>query len=988
MRKWLMTLLIGLTSTVAFAGCSMGMTNNSQSEPAPENKYEGVESVEELVDALFEELEYEISYSDLMDAIDENGSVEVSEFAELLGSEYGVDLGALFEALQADDVIEVLNEMEDGLGDTIQDIDIESLLDEYAEETVETLMEDVFGNDEDDGEEEEDGYVTVKFELCTDLETNKIRDQEIEVGGTVQKPSVALIDKTVNMEIEGWYTDPDYAEDAKWSFLMDVVEEDMTLYARWVTKYSVSYYLGSEEAPMYTESVIAGTMYEVNSDWADGYKCNGFFFDRIWNNVTGKYDFEEKIDGAFEIDGDVKIYIDRSEELYFDAEMIAGRFKPVAANGGRDGATVGSIEYVEDNDGGYAKVNFGYSPTITDSHILLSGVTVDVTKSQKLQITLKNVGKAETLRFYFISWVDAENKIYANNMAGMNEACTSRAYRYDTETEMNMTEDSEWMTITFDIAKESIYNGVSLWGTSEILLSLRVQSGYRSDPENPNDLSNELWIKSIEGIADDTYTSSDDTAEVKELLSNDTDEALIAASEAQESVDGFVFPKDRACVEAAEGTSIYHKTNGLLFYGAYLQEEAKFTIRAAEGQTIDLNELTTLTLRLRNYGYATSFDLKYYNKDGRSSVRTVVVDTTMGESKDYVLNMFQAEQYKGELDKLEITYKSVGNDNAILFESITFSPFKASQIVGFNFVDRNTFGLTSNEMYEVQFAGEGLQSGTEFNVLQTGAWFEKEYTQFALHAYKDVSLFYKMDNEGVTAVKLYLTVGGAETEYKFDTVVSNTVNEIKLPLTQVGNMTKMRVVFEGTGTICFREIKFSILDTAVDYSTSEVESLAGGNKVLWMNTTNYNPDMAAMQYTYAPIYNEDGTVKNHNSMSFYIGYSSYKNVGNISLEGKSKIVIIYQNRTEGNEMTVALGLTDKNNPEWKTAISEPYAQGSTGGYSCKGFKTNMTENEWAVYEIDLFDMKNITAETVDEKVVACILLSPFMDMYIRAIAFI
>jgi hypothetical protein len=48
----------------------------------------------------------------------------------------------------------------------------------------------------------------------------------------------------------------------------------------------------------------------------------------------------------------------------------------------------------------------------------------------------------------------------------------------------------------------------------------------------------------------------------------------------------------------------------------------------------------------------------------------------------------------------------------------------------------------------------------------------------------------------------------------------------------------------------------------------------------------------------------------------------------------------------------------------------------------------MAENEWAAYEIDLFDMENITEETIDKKVVACIMLSPNMDMYIRAVAFI
>ena len=988
MRKWLLTLLIGAVSVCSFASC-MSMTNNNQQNNSSENQYKDMESVEELVDVILEEMEYEFWYSELVDAIDENSDTTVSEFQTYLEDDFGLDVEAFLAKLQEDDVVEMFNELEEGLGDAVQEIDLEWLLEEYGESTVGEMMSDIFPSEEDEGDGEEgktDGLLTVKFDVCTVYETNKILDQKVEAGSTIDKPSVVLKDSSINAEIEGWYTDPEYAEDTKWSFLMDTVEENMTLYANWVSKYKVNYYLGSEESPMYTESVAAGTMYEVDSNWADGYKCNGFFLERELNNVTGKYDFEDKIEGAFEIDGDVNIYIDRSEELYFDAEMIATRFKPVAANGGKDGATVGKIEYVAEGD--YAKVNFGYSPTVADSHIILSGVTVDITKSQKLRVTLKNVGKASSLKMYFISYVDLENKIFANG-SGMNEACTSAPYRYNQETEMNMTEESEWLTIEFDMAKESLYNGVSMWGTSETLIALRFQSSYSSDPNDPTDLSNELWIKSIEGVADDTYTSSDDTDAVKELLVNDSEEDLIAASEAQESVDGFVFPKDRACVSAEAGTNLYNKTNGLLFYGEYLQRDAKFTIKAAEGQVINLDDLTTLNIRLRNYGYVNTLTMQYYNKLGRTAVRTFTIDTNMSEAKTYTLNMFQAENYNGEFDRIEIVYQSAGNDNAILFESITFTPFKAPQIVGFNFNDKNTFGVESNTMLETKFNPDSVTSSTEFKVLKTNAWFKKEYTQFALQAYATVTLKYKMDTAGITAVKLYLTVGGADIEYKFETNVTSDFTEMQLPLLKVGNMTQMRVVFEGTGTIYFREITFGLPETAVDYSTGDVESLAGGNKALWMSTSNYNPDMSAMQYTYAPTLNEDGSVKSHNSLSFYLGYSNYKQKGNIPLAGKTKMVIIYQNRTDGKKMNIALGMVDKSkSTEWQKAVNEPYAEGSTGGFLCDGLKTNMQETEWAAYEIDLFDLKNITAETINDKVVACILLSPSMDMYIRAVAFI
>ena len=83
MRKWLLTLLIGAVSVCSFASC-MGMSNNNQQQNTSKNQYEDVESVEELVDVILEDLEYEFSYSDLMDAIDENSDTVVSEFQTFL----------------------------------------------------------------------------------------------------------------------------------------------------------------------------------------------------------------------------------------------------------------------------------------------------------------------------------------------------------------------------------------------------------------------------------------------------------------------------------------------------------------------------------------------------------------------------------------------------------------------------------------------------------------------------------------------------------------------------------------------------------------------------------------------------------------------------------------------------------------------------------------------------------------------------------------
>ena len=125
--------------------------------------------------------------------------------------------------------------------------------------------------------EQEDDMCTVSFELCTDLKTNYIEAQEVEKGDIVTKPSVSIVgENTDRMEVEAWYTDAEYT--TKWNFLIDTVEEDMTLYAKWIKKFAVNYYLGDAvDKPMYTQYLKEGEIIEPREDLADGYESKGFF---------------------------------------------------------------------------------------------------------------------------------------------------------------------------------------------------------------------------------------------------------------------------------------------------------------------------------------------------------------------------------------------------------------------------------------------------------------------------------------------------------------------------------------------------------------------------------------------------------------------------------------------------------------------------------------------------------------------------------------
>lgn len=67
---------------------------------------------------------------------------------------------------------------------------------------------------------------TVKFETNCKM---KIQDQKVKKGGYVQRPAEPTRD---GRTFAGWYYDAEYTE--RWDFETDKVEDNMTLYAKWI----------------------------------------------------------------------------------------------------------------------------------------------------------------------------------------------------------------------------------------------------------------------------------------------------------------------------------------------------------------------------------------------------------------------------------------------------------------------------------------------------------------------------------------------------------------------------------------------------------------------------------------------------------------------------------------------------------------------------------------------------------------------------------
>lgn len=819
-----------------------------------------------------------------------------------------------------------------------------------------------------------DGYHTVKFELCTDLKTNAIDDQEVEEGDVVVKPSVGVIeDNPDRMEIDGWYTDAEYTN--PWNFTMDVVEEDMTLYAKWVKKYAVTFYLGEEtDVPMFTQYVKDGGLLKNYEKLADGYESDGFF-----TNAR----FTEKFDPTKPITCDQNVYIHRSEHFYFSGKMIAERFNMFAAPSG-EGSKAGTIEYKEEEGTGegYAEINFGYS-TAADPYALLSGVTVDVSHSQKLEVTFRNLGKATSLKFYYLTWMADGSNV---DGAFFNENNTY-LYQYEDD-EIEMKETDEWVTKTFDF-DEKINNGVSNWAISSTMIQLRIQSSYVS--ENQEDLSNIVQIKSIKGIPDDTYTSTDDTERVASLRVDDDATAVQEAADAQADVCGWVFPKDYSCAEASSNAAIYEKTNGLLFYSKFREKDSKVTFNLSElidengepvldeygknkKEAISLDDKTTMRIRLTNYGYANSIKLTYENSYGFAMSKQISIMPCgdKPESREYILNMFGESDYESTLDSISFSYDSVGVDNAILFESVEFLDFKMIDIPGVNFNDKyagNTekeaFWTTTDAVAFEHNGGTLANGGTVFTT-QAGAYVERA-TSITNVGYETMTLKYK-EATGVRNVIVTFTIGGVASEYNYDLMSENVKenngwNELTLPLTANGQIERVKVAFIGVGSITVQELRFNMGENVgLDFSTpTYVEYINAEHWSGEVFSYDNSSSAAVLSAKYNPANGDASTVR-----YYYDAMYKVRKVGdgNIDISEKSKIIVIYNNTGNVKALNVGLGLVNVTEDEsWKIAHMEIGSPGSGGMVTDLNIKQNMAEGEWAVLEIDLSKFNTLSEST-------------------------
>lgn len=811
---------------------------------------------------------------------------------------------------------------------------------------------------------------TVKFDVNTDHQTNSVKDKQVTIGKRVSKPDAYIIDDNpTNLQVYGWYTTADCT--TAWDFKNDRVQGDMTLYAKWVERYEVDYYINGEFVK--TEPVFNGDTIQEDISIVEGYKYIGSY-------QTGDYTTE--FDYSAPITGKTEVHILRSEGIYL-SDYVAEGEKPATSLSDSLAAFIGTYspdmveqegwveeyEVATEYETGVVEekctyVNFGYTPNYGDGFVELSR-PLDITHSQIIRIWFKNLGNAEGVCIYFTAMLDVDNNVYSEtgpnytqDFCYPNHTGAPSARINFTEDQKNMDESDEWICMDFNLY--DIYkNGYSIWGTSPYLGALRLQSNYRSQGED--DLSNVFLIKAIEGVSYDVPV--EDSAEVS-LTMNEakglTEDEIAAASAAQEENPlGFVFPKDFANVKNVVGEAqTINSLDGLLFYSENEILSRKkgspstgFSVSAPEGKEIDLGAYTTFHITLRNYGYAEKLIAYVYNDQGVPVKLEMEIGSRMNASKTYTANLYGKFGMEGSLNRVEIIYDAVGVDNLLLIEEISFGEFVPYDTLGINLNDKFSYGFTSTDKVDVSFDSD--RQGTMFIVSEDGASVvtaDKDYKS-TTDGYKYAILRYYMPaTSSLTAVTAEFKINGVfTTPYKFelDTENKGKVLSVKLPFVKEerGFVEALKFSFEGTGSIIIKEIEYDVGETGLPYSGSYAAVYRGWAD--WLSGATYVHNDVTESSTFV------NTMGGIMSASMYIGITQNNShvakphtTYSVLVTETTQVKIVYRNRTNVDKLSVQIRF---DNTETGSGDNERYP--ALDNYLT--IDTNMQDYEWSTVTIDV-----------------------------------
>lgn len=770
-------------------------------------------------------------------------------------------------------------------------------------------------NEAKPAEPEKRDYFLVRFHTCTNLETNYIPDQHLYEGDLVDEPSLILpMDPGANVKANGWYTSKSY--DVRWNFATDVVIGDLDLYAKWSEVHTIFYYLKGSQDPIWTVTdACVGEPLELHDELCDGYTFDGYFEDP---ECTKPFDLEKPLYG------DVAVYLKRDNIVNLNPYAIKRRFSAIAAGG--TGSKAGSLTAPSIDEFGneYVDVNFGYSRS-ADPYIEITNPVLDISKSQKLIFTFKNLGQAYSFSLYWVS--KYENGTYAGGTTYYNSDNSISIPLSESERKMSVS-DNEWLTKEVDVSSIT-NNGISTWGNSTQLIKLRIQFGYIS--KTYDDLSNVVRFKSIVGVPDESSVGIKDSQEIKNLCINDDPTEVKEIGDAQPNIThGLIFPKNNTKLDESSNTTFFKK-EGVLLYCKYGEVNNKFTFNVND--KILCEDYSYLRINLSNYSYISSVDL---------SIKTGIIDEATGKvtgskttstsfsispryekGTDYFINLFEELNFINQVVSITIKFDYLGVDNAIMIRELEFLDSRSFQSPGLNFNDNNYAGFSeisgetnlSLERVANIKATKFVADGAVSTESQLDYDFDTSlYSKLTLRYYYPSNVDYQEMNKITLGIKLKGDVEFKEYEFRYLETDSK-INEVTIDYSDGGLIDTYKLSLNGRCVVNIFKITFSFDDTiegSIDFSNITVI-----NDMLpdWKPVFFYDNSLTASYFS-----------SNDKMVRYYYGNryaSNLRKTGNVCLKNKSFVYIIYQGFgwNDGDQLNVRVhGLEKTSTTQYSTAV--------------------------------------------------------------------
>lgn len=790
----------------------------------------------------------------------------------------------------------------------------------------------------------EEGY-HVTFNTCTNLKTTKIKERTVSAGATITKPNVSVIDEEYsNYVVVGWYLDEEYTKE--WNFDTDVVESDIVLYARWEKQFFVRYFMSNEKVARLGEYVPEGDHAEPKDELAQGWKVLGYYADA---GYSVPFDFDQPITA------DTDVYILLSDSIYWNAPAIKNGFIIEASSG--EGSAVGEVVLEEKEDESYVRIDFGHS-TRTDPHIQ-AFTPLDMTKSQILTITYRNLGNAKSLRFFWV--VEYENGTYSGP-GGEAEPF----YSFAVDIKRGMSENDEWQTVTVDMGEATVVDGVSQWAQGKTLNIFRIDAEYMEGMD-AEFVPNIIEIKEI-SFAPGTEYISEDTVE---LYGDDVFAVMDAAGEQEAVSNGYVFPKNREASTPKQGTVQYNKLDCVTYLFPYGSKKGLVSFDMSKLK-IDMENNQILCLKYKNEGHGDAMTIRYTTTDGKTGEKEVDIKSKMQAYSTLYINMLNEEDWNGKLDTLSLIYHKAGTNNVLSLQSLYVKPFEAADLPGINFADNKCAGFTDNDVYKILYDGKNESCYVE--MLADSAVMQKKVS-IDTSIYASLEFTYSVQINGIESITIGYQIGGKWYTGTFDGIKRTSGFEtLSIPLEKKGLVTGVKIELNGQGKISMRSLIFKV-DSEYALDLSDDSYVKDHFYAEW--ALNYAVDYD--EFKGATLLS--GSSSSDSRCMFYLGASGY--MENITLDAKNqKVYVCYSNPGETREAELTVYYAGSDNKTGSGIAGNDSSVRETKSVSQTAMlQGNMKNGEWKVAVFDFSGMNLFSAD----RNATMLAFAPGGDLYLRAI---